>query len=134
MKIVYSGISKNDLAMYACHSIRVWVCVFLDKAGIPPDFIKKQLCWLGESYRVYLRGTNKINKLHNVGLKLNESPKTAVELIRVINSTGSDQLLDEDIPEMGEHYQGNYPIGSLENIFLFLLSTISICNWLACTG
>ena len=105
VKTVYPNISKKDLMMYSCHSIRVWTCVCLDEAGMPPDFIKKRLRWLGESYRVYLRDTNNINELHNAALK--ESAKTAVELIRFIHSTDSDQLLDEDIPEMGEYDQGD---------------------------
>ena len=88
VKTVYPDISKKDLMMYSCHSIRVWACVCLDEAGMPPDFIKKRLRWLGESYRVYLRDTNKINDLHNTALK--KSAKTAVELIRFIHSTDSD--------------------------------------------
>ena len=70
-----------------------------------PDFIKKQLRWLGETYRVYLGDTNKTDKLHNAALR--KSTNTAVELIRFINSTDSDQLLDEDIPDMGEYDQGD---------------------------
>ena len=62
-----------------------------------------------------MRDTNKINELHTAALK--ESAKTAVELIRVIHSTDSDQLLDEDIPEMGKYDQGDYPIGCLGKRF-----------------
>ena len=35
VKTVYPDISKKDLAMYSCHSIRVWACVCLDEAEIP---------------------------------------------------------------------------------------------------
>ena len=91
--------------MYSCHSSRVWACVCLDEAEMPPDFIKKRLLWLGESYHVYLKYTNKINELHNAALK--ESAKQAVELIKLIHSTDSDQLLDEDVPGMSEYYQGD---------------------------
>ena len=105
VKTVYPDTSKKDLAMYSCHSIRVWACVCLDEAEMSPDFIKKRLRWLSESYRVYLRDTNKNNELHNAALK--ESAKKAVELIKFIHSTDSGQSLDEDIPEMGEYDQGD---------------------------
>ena len=104
VETVYPNISKKYLVMYACHS-KVWACVYLDDIGMPLGFIKKQLRWLGETYRVYLRDTDKINKLHNAALR--KSTNTAVELIRFINSTDSDQLLDEDIPDMGEYDQGD---------------------------
>ena len=48
-------------------------CVTLDEQGMPPDFIKKRLRWLGESYRVYLRDTNKIDEIHLKALKVSAS-------------------------------------------------------------
>ena len=36
----------------------------LYKAGKPPDYIKKRLCWLGDSFRMYLRDTLAIQLLH----------------------------------------------------------------------
>ena len=53
---------KRELMKYSCYSVRVWACVTLDEEGMSPDFIKNRLRWLGESYRVYLRDTNKINE------------------------------------------------------------------------
>ena len=41
VKPAYPDISKKDLMMYSCHSIRVWADVYLDETGMPPDFIKK---------------------------------------------------------------------------------------------
>ena len=64
VKAVYPDISKEELSKYSSHSFRVWACVTLDEQGIPPDFIKKRLRWLDESYRVYLRDTNKIDDTH----------------------------------------------------------------------
>ena len=98
VKTVYPGISKKDLAMYSCHSIRVWACVCLDKADMSPDFIKKRLRWMGEFYRVYLRDTTKINELHNAALK--GPAKDAVELIELIQNSNSDQILDKDTSEL----------------------------------
>ncbi len=37
--------------------MRVWACVLLVEAGKLTDYIKKRLCWLGDSFRMYLRDT-----------------------------------------------------------------------------
>jgi hypothetical protein len=37
------------------HSLQVWACVLLDEARKSPDYIKKRLRWLGDSFRMYLR-------------------------------------------------------------------------------
>ena len=39
MKTVYADISKKDLMIYSCHSIRVWAYVCLDEEGMSPDFM-----------------------------------------------------------------------------------------------
>jgi hypothetical protein len=44
--------------------LRVWACVLLDEAGKPPDYIKKRLRWLGDSFRMYLRDTAIIQHQH----------------------------------------------------------------------
>ncbi len=44
--------------------MRVWACVLLDKAGKLPDYIKKRLRWLGDSFRMYLRDTAIIQHQH----------------------------------------------------------------------
>jgi hypothetical protein len=44
--------------------LRVWACVLLDKAGKLPDYIKKRLRWLGDSFRMYLRDTAIIQHQH----------------------------------------------------------------------
>ncbi len=36
----------------------------LDKAEKSPEYIKKRLCWLGDSFRMYLRDTTKIQSQH----------------------------------------------------------------------
>ena len=61
VKTVYPDMPKKELMKYFCHSIRVWACVTLDEEGMSPNFIKNRLRWLGGSYRVYLRDTNKLN-------------------------------------------------------------------------
>jgi hypothetical protein len=42
---------------FSSHSGRVWAIVLLDEAGMNTDFIKSQLRWMGDSYRLYLRDT-----------------------------------------------------------------------------
>jgi hypothetical protein len=49
--------TPDELKRYSAHSLRVWACILLDKAGKLPDYIKKRLRWLGDSFRMYLRDT-----------------------------------------------------------------------------
>jgi hypothetical protein len=48
--------------------LRVWAWVLLDEAGKPPDYIKKRLHWLGDSFRMYLRDTAIIQHQHDNSL------------------------------------------------------------------
>jgi hypothetical protein len=52
------------LKQYSAHFLRVWACVLLDEAGKFLDCIKKRLCWLGDSFRMYLRDTVIIQHQH----------------------------------------------------------------------
>ena len=90
---------------YSTHSIRVWACVSLDEAGKSPDFIKKRLRWLGESYRVYLRDTNKINQQHNDALQ--ESSQAVMDLIDSDIDNIMEPLSGEDARESGEYDDGD---------------------------
>ena len=49
---------------FTSHSIRVWAVVLLDEAGMNADFIKSRLCWMGDSYRSYLRDTAVLQAKH----------------------------------------------------------------------
>ncbi len=53
-------ITKEDKRRYSAHSLQVWACVLLDQAGKTPNFIKKHLCWMGDSFRMYLRDSRVI--------------------------------------------------------------------------
>ena len=90
VKAVYPDISKEELSKYSSHSFRVWACVTLDEQGMPPDFIKKSLRWLGESYRVYLRDTNKIDEMHLETLRASASRR-----LEFVNEVQEDQSLIE---------------------------------------
>jgi len=68
VKVVYPNISKSELSRYSAHSFRVWACVLLDEMGKSPEYIKKRLRWLGESFRTYLRDTATIQNQHREAL------------------------------------------------------------------
>lgn len=61
--------SKERINRLSTHSGRVWALVLLSEAGKDPDFMKSRLRWLGESYRLYLRDTAEINKMHDEALQ-----------------------------------------------------------------
>lgn len=54
VKAICHDIPAEDLSKYLAHSLRVWACILLDEAGKSPDFIKKHLCWMGDSFQMYL--------------------------------------------------------------------------------
>jgi hypothetical protein len=64
VKEVQPDTTLDELKRYSAHSLRVWVCVLLDEAGKLPDYIKKRLRWLGDSFRMYLRDTAIIQHQH----------------------------------------------------------------------
>jgi hypothetical protein len=64
VKEVWPDTTPDKLKRYSAHSLKVWACVLLDKAGKLPDYIKKRLRWLGDSFRMYLRDTAIIQHQH----------------------------------------------------------------------
>ncbi len=64
VKPVRLDTTSEDLKQYSVHSLRVWACVLLDKAGKPPDYIKKRLCWFCDSFKMYLQDTIAIQLQH----------------------------------------------------------------------
>ena len=87
VKKVYPDISKDDLKKFSAHSFRVWACVLLDEAGKSPDFIKKRLRWLGDSYRIYLRDTCAIQDQHREALA-----SASLELMNIIRANPEDVI------------------------------------------
>jgi hypothetical protein len=55
VKKVLPDTTPDKLMQYSNHSLQVWAWVLLDKAGKLPNYIKKRLRWLGDSFRMYLR-------------------------------------------------------------------------------
>jgi hypothetical protein len=64
VKEVRPDTTPGKLKRYSAHSLRVWACVLLEEAGKLPDYIKKRLRWLGDSFRMYLRDTAIIQHQH----------------------------------------------------------------------
>jgi hypothetical protein len=54
---------------FTSHSGRVWAIVLLDKAEMNPDFIKSQLCWMGDMYMLHLQDTAVLQTKHATALK-----------------------------------------------------------------
>ena len=64
VKSVQPDTTSEELRQYSAHSLRIWACVLLNKAGKPPNYIKKRLRWLDDSFRMYLRDTLTIQLQH----------------------------------------------------------------------
>ncbi len=82
VKSIRPDTSSEDLKQYSAHSLRVWACVLLDEAGKPPDYIKKRLRWLGDSFRMYLRDTSAIQLQHVDALR--EASREVMDLINAL--------------------------------------------------
>jgi hypothetical protein len=67
-RAVRPTISKEEEQQYSAHSLRVWDCVLLNEAGKSPNYIKKHLCWMGDSFWMYLRDTCVIQDQHRKAL------------------------------------------------------------------
>ncbi len=63
-KAVKEVTTLDKLKWYSTHSLRVWACILLDKVGKMPDYIKKRLHWLGDSFRMYIGNTAIIQHQH----------------------------------------------------------------------
>ncbi len=80
--------------------MRVWAWVLLDEAGKSPDYIKKRLRWMGDSFRMYLRDTHVIQDQHREALQA--SPKEVMDLVSALPadilrlSTMSDGTADDE--------------------------------------
>jgi nitrate reductase alpha subunit len=79
--------TPDKLKQYFAHSLRVWACVLLNKSGKPPDYIKKRLCWLGDSFRMYLRDTAIIQHQH-----VNTLLAALQEVINLITALPKDTI------------------------------------------
>jgi hypothetical protein len=99
-RAVHPTITKEDKQRYSAHLLQVWACVLLDEAGKLPDYIKKGLCWMGNSFRIYLHDTRVIQNQHHEALQA--SSKEVMDLISALPtdvlclSTMSKETGDKD--------------------------------------
>jgi hypothetical protein len=104
VKKVRQSTSADDLKKYSAHSLRVWACVLLDKAGMSPSFIQKRLRWLGDSFKMYLCDTKAIQDKHLAALQSASSDIMALihtppdNVVR-LTATMSDLNVPSDIVE-----------------------------------
>jgi hypothetical protein len=97
-------ISKEEVQQYFTHSLQVWACV--DEAEKSPDYIKKRLRWMGDSFRMYLRNTRVIQDQHREALRA--SSEEVMDLVSALPdnilclSIMSDGTGDED--DMGVYH------------------------------
>ena len=63
-KTINPNTPKEELLWYSAHSLQVWACILLDKAGMSPEFIMLHLRWMGNSFQIYLRNTGMIQDKH----------------------------------------------------------------------
>ncbi len=68
-KAVYLDLSADEIKCFSSNSGRVWALVLLDKVGMTPDFMTSRLCWIGESYKLYLCNTLFLKQKHVDALK-----------------------------------------------------------------
>jgi hypothetical protein len=103
-KEVWPNTSLDKLKQYSAHSLRVWACVLLNKAGKLPDYIKKRLRWLGDSFRMYLKDTAIIQHQHVDALLA--ASQEAMDLIFALPMDGitlSTMREGMDDPDMHEY-------------------------------
>ena len=69
VRAVRPTISKEEEQQYSAHSLQVWACILLDEVGKSPNYIKKRLCWMGDSFWIYLHDTRVIQDQHREALR-----------------------------------------------------------------
>jgi len=92
---------KEELSKYSAHSIRVWACVLLDEAGKSPEFIKKRLRWMGDSFRMYLRDTKIITGQHRDAL--DGASTEVMHLIATMASSHAPGIPSSQLTETDEN-------------------------------
>jgi hypothetical protein len=105
-RAVRPTISKEEEQGYSAQSLQVWACVLLNEAGKLPNYIKKRLRWMGDSFRMYLHDTRVIQDQHHEALQA--SSEEVMDLVSALPddilciSIMSDGTGDED--DMGVYH------------------------------
>ena len=99
-KKAHPSMDKSEQKRFSAHSLRVTAAVLLHEHGCDGDYIKIQLRWLGDSYRVYLRSTQTILKRHTDALS-----KSAASSIALANI---EEHISHTAPQISEETMGTY--------------------------
>ncbi len=75
-------IFKEEEQQYSTHFLQVWACVLLDEAGKSPNYIKKCICWMGDSFRMHFHDTRVIQDQHRKALQA--SSEEVMDLISIL--------------------------------------------------
>jgi hypothetical protein len=107
VKRVRPDISSDDIKRYSAHSLRVWACVLLDEAGKSPDYIKKRLRWLGDSFRMYLRDTaviqhQHVDALHSASLAVMDLISALPDDVTALSNTMTEVSVDPAMQEYAD--------------------------------
>ncbi len=98
--------TKEELKRYSAHSPCIWACVLLNEAGKSPEYIKKRLRWLGDSFQMYSRDTSIIQHQHVEALQA--ASQEVLDLIAALPadvialSTLMDGTTDPDMSEYAD--------------------------------
>jgi hypothetical protein len=104
VKEVWPDTTPDKLKRYSAHSLRVWACILLDKAGKVPDYIKKRLRWLGDSFRMYLRDTAIIQHQHvDTLLAVSQEVMDLIAALPIDVISLSTMMEGMDDPDMHEY-------------------------------
>ena len=97
-KLVFPTISKGELKLFSCHSIRVMAAVLLHEAGKDGPYIKLRLRWLSDCFQIYLRNTTRICAQHTEALIdiNNDILKALADFEKTIPHNAVHVLGDED--------------------------------------
>lgn len=101
-KKAHPDMTEPEIKRFSAHSFRVTAAVLLHEQGHDGDFIKIQLRWLSDSYRVYLRSTKTILQRHTKAL--GESAALSIDLANLPkNPSYSVEQIDPN--DMGEYHE-----------------------------
>jgi hypothetical protein len=98
-KKVHPDWSANELSRISSHSGQVWALLLLDEAGMSPAFMTSQLCWMEDSYKLYLQDTSILQHKHINALK-----KESDKLMKLLGS--NKDVLPNIVPlddDMGDY-------------------------------
>ena len=96
---LYPNMTREEISCFSLHSGCVWAIFLLDKAEMPPEFIKCWLCFQCNAYRLYLHDTSVIQSKH-----INALEKGSEDIIHLLGENW--MIIPNIVPidnDMGEY-------------------------------